>query len=39
MIGYVNVGTNRFAEAADFYDASFGTIGAVRMFEVESFIA
>lgn len=39
MIGYVNVGTNRFAEAANFYDKLFGTIGAVRTFEVESFIA
>lgn len=39
MIGYVNVGTNRFAEAATFYDELFGTIGAGRAFEVESFIA
>jgi len=39
MIGYVNVGTNQFAEAAKFYDELFGSIGAVRVFELETFIA
>lgn len=39
MIGYVNIGTNNFAKAASFYDDLLGTIGAVRVFEAESFIA
>lgn len=39
MIGYVNIGTNDFAKATSFYDDLLGTIGAVRVFEVESFIA
>ena len=39
MIGYVNIGTNNFAEAVRFYDDLLGTIGAVRVFETESFIA
>jgi len=39
MIGYVTLGTNKFDEAAGFYDALFATIGAKRVFEAESFIA
>ena len=39
MIGYVNIGTNDFAKATSFYDDLLGTIGAVRVFEVESFVA
>jgi predicted lactoylglutathione lyase len=39
MIGYVTVGTNKYAEAAKFYDALFATIGAERKFESDTFIA
>ena len=39
MIGYVTLGTNRFAEAAKFYDALLGSIGAKRIFELERFVA
>jgi hypothetical protein len=39
MIGYVTVGTNRFDEAAEFYDSLFATIGAARGFDAETFIA
>ncbi len=39
MIGYVTVGTNKFDEAAAFYDALFGTLGAGRAFDTETFIA
>lgn len=39
MIGYVTLGTNRFDEAAKFYDELFATIGAGRAFDTESFIA
>ena len=39
MIGYVTLGTNRFDEAAKFYDNLFATIGAGRAFDTESFIA
>lgn len=39
MIGYVTLGTNRFDEAAAFYDALFGTIGAGRLMESDRFIA
>jgi len=38
MIGYVNVGTNQFSEASAFYDELLGSIGASRIFELESFI-
>jgi predicted lactoylglutathione lyase len=38
MIGYVTVGTNDFGRAAAFYDALFGTIGAGRFMESDSFI-
>jgi len=33
MIGYVTVGTNRFDDAAKFYDSLFETIGAGRAME------
>lgn len=39
MIGYVTLGTNRFDKAVQFYDALFGSIGASRVFENESFVA
>ncbi len=39
MIGYVTLGTNRFDEAAKFYDELFATIGAGRLLESDRFIA
>jgi hypothetical protein len=39
MIGYVTLGTNRFDEAAKFYDELFAVIGAGRLMESDSFIA
>ena len=39
MIGYVTLGTNRFEEAAKYYDELFSVIGAGRAFETESFVA
>ena len=39
MIGYVTLGTNRFDEAATFYDELFGSIGAGRAMEGDRFIA
>lgn len=39
MIGYVTLGTNKFDEAAKFYDALLGTLGASRMLEADNFIA
>ena len=39
MIGYVTLGTNRFDEAAEFYDGLFALIGAGRMLETDTFIA
>jgi len=39
MIGYVTLGTNKMDEAATFYDALLGTLGASRMMESETFIA
>ena len=39
MIGYVTLGTNKFDEAAAFYDALLGTLGAERMMDAENFIA
>lgn len=40
MIGYQMVGTNKFDEAAAFYDALLGELGAKRMMEdAGSFIA
>lgn len=39
MIGYVTLGTNKFDEAAKFYDELFASIGASRMMESDTFIA
>jgi len=39
MIGYVTLGTNNFKDAANFYDALFGVIGAGRVLESDTFIA
>lgn len=39
MIGYVMLGTNKFDEAAKFYDELFATIGAGRAMESDTFIA
>lgn len=39
MIGYVTLGTNKFDEAAAFYDALFAEMGAGRFMADESFIA
>lgn len=37
MIGYVTLGTNDFARAAEFYDALFGSIGVGRFMEEENY--
>jgi catechol 2,3-dioxygenase-like lactoylglutathione lyase family enzyme len=39
MIGYVTLGTNRFDDAAKFYDDLFAVIGAGRIWESDRFIA
>jgi catechol 2,3-dioxygenase-like lactoylglutathione lyase family enzyme len=39
MIGYVTLGTNKMDEAAAFYDALLGSLGASRMMESDAFIA
>lgn len=39
MIGYVTLGTNRYDEAAQFYDELFAVIGAGRILESDSLIA
>lgn len=39
MIGYVTIGTNKFDEAAKFYDELLGSIGAKRMMDGDTFIA
>jgi len=39
MIGYVTLGTNRFDEAAKFYDDLFAVLGAGRLLESDRFIA
>lgn len=39
MIGYVTLGTNKYDEAAAFYDALLAEIGASRMMESDTFIA
>lgn len=39
MIGYVTLGTNRFEEAAKFYDELFASLGAGRLMESDRFIA
>ncbi len=38
MIGYVTLGTNKYDEAAAFYDALLGDIGASRVMESDTFI-
>lgn len=39
MIGYVTLGTNRFDEAANFYDELLAVLGAGRFMESDTFIA
>ncbi len=39
MIGYVMLGTNDIARAAEFYDALLGDLGANRFMETDTFIA
>ena len=39
MIGYVTLGTNKFDDAAKFYDELFASIGAGRLMESDTFIA
>ena len=39
MVGYVTLGTNDIAVAAQFYDALLATIGAKRLMDSERFIA
>jgi catechol 2,3-dioxygenase-like lactoylglutathione lyase family enzyme len=39
MIGYVTLGTNRYEDAARFYDELFSVIDAGRVLEGETFIA
>ena len=39
MIGYVTLGTNDIEQAAKFYDALLGELGAKRFMEGDSFIA
>lgn len=39
MIGYVTLGTNRFDEAAKFYDELLALLGAGRIMESDRFIA
>ena len=38
MIGYVSLGTNKFEEAAKFYDELLATFGAGRVMEGDTFI-
>ena len=38
MIGYVTLGTNDVARAAQFYDSLLGTLGAKRLMDMETFI-
>ena len=39
MIGYVTLGSNRYDEALQFYDALFGSIGAGRTMQADDFVA
>lgn len=39
MIGYVTLGTNKYDEAAAFYDELLGSLGAGRMLDGDNFIA
>ena len=38
MVGYTTVGTNDWDAATAFYDELLGTVGAKRLFEMESFV-
>jgi predicted lactoylglutathione lyase len=38
MIGYVTLGTNDIARAAQFYDELLGELGATRLMDTEAFI-
>jgi predicted lactoylglutathione lyase len=38
MIGYVTLGTNDIARAAQFYDSLMGELGATRLMDMETFI-
>ena len=38
MIGYVTLGTNDIARAAQFYDSLLGAVGATRLMDTEGFI-
>ena len=38
MVGYVTLGTNDLARAAQFYDSLLGLIGAKRLMDLETFI-
>ena len=39
MIGYVTLGTNKYDEAARFYDELLATVGAQRIMDGDGFIA
>ncbi|MCI0518606.1 MAG: VOC family protein [Woeseiaceae bacterium] len=39
MIGYVTLGTNNYDKSAKFYDELFGSMGAKRVIEGDTFIA
>lgn len=39
MIGYVTLGTNKYDDAAAFYDALLAEVGAKRVMEADTFIA
>ena len=39
MIGYVTLGTNQLQDAVKFYEALFGSIGASRQMEGDTFVA
>ena len=39
MIGYVTLGTNQLENAVKFYEALFGSIGAGRQMEGDTFVA
>jgi len=39
MIGYVTLGTNKFDDAARFYDELFASIGAGRVFGGDTFVS
>jgi predicted lactoylglutathione lyase len=38
LVGYVTLGTNHLAQAAQFYDSLLESIGAKRLMELETFI-